>query len=181
MSATDILAWHDYFAVVAQIGATLAGLLFVGLTISLEHLLQARGYLARAFAALFLQLEILLIGLFGLIPAQPQWAFGIELILVGTALFIGIETFSRNFPEDDQSDVLGTKPFRILRALLNVVSTLSPAAAGIALIAGWRGALYLLIPAVLACVYMSIGYAWVFAVEIPRRRELAKKEDSQNS
>jgi hypothetical protein len=171
MSATDILAWHDYFAVVAQIGATLAGLLFVGLTISLEHLLQARGYLARAFAALFLQLEILLIGLFGLIPAQPQWAFGIELIVVGSALFAGIATFTRSFPEDDQSDVLGSKIPRMVRATLNVVSTLSPVAAGIALIAGWRGALYLVIPAVVACVYMSIGYAWVFAVEIPRRRE----------
>ena len=71
MSASDILAWHDFFAVLAQAGATLAGLLFVGLTISLEHVLQARGYLARAFAALFLQLEILLIGLFGPISAQP--------------------------------------------------------------------------------------------------------------
>jgi hypothetical protein len=64
-----------------------------------------------------------------------------------------------------------------LRALLNIVSTLSPVASGIALLAGWRGALYLLIPAVLACVYMSIGYAWVFAVEIPRRREERKKGD----
>ncbi|MGD0864332.1 MAG: hypothetical protein ABSA49_02125 [Rhizomicrobium sp.] len=181
MSAGDILAWHDFFAVVAQIGATLAGLLFVGLTISLEHLLQARGYLSRAFAALFLQFEILLIGLFGLVPAQPQWAFGIELIVLGAALFAAIETFSRNFPEDDQSDVLGTKPLRILREILNAASTLLPVAAGATLIAGWRGALYLLIPAIVACVYMSIGYAWVFAVEIPRRREVAKKVDRQDS
>ena len=72
--------------------------------------------------------------------------------------------------------MLGTKPLRVLRAILNVVSTLLPVAAGAALIAGWRGALYLLIPAVVACVYMSIGYAWVFAVEIPRRRELLKKD-----
>ena len=175
MNAGDILAWHDFFAVVAQIGATLAGLLFVGLTISLEHLLQARGYLSRAFAALFLQFEILLIGLFGLVPAQLQWAFGVELIVLGTALFAAIETFSRNFPEDDQSDVLGTKPLRILREILNAASTLLPVAAGATLIAGWRGALYLLIPAIVACVYMSIGYAWVFAVEIPRRREVKKK------
>jgi len=88
---------------------------------------------------------------------------------------VAIETFSRNFPEDDQSDVLGTKPLRILREILNAASTLLPVAAGATLIAGWRGALYLLIPAIVACVYMSIGYAWVFAVEIPRRREVKKK------
>jgi hypothetical protein len=170
MNASDILAWHDYFAVVAQVGATLAGLLFVGLTISLEHVIVARGYLGRAFAALFLQFEILLIGLFGLIPEQPAWALGSELIATGLALFGGITAFIHYFPEDEQSDVLGSAGARVFRSFLNATSTLLPALAGTALILGWRGALYLLIPAVVACVYVSIGYAWVFAVEIPRRR-----------
>jgi hypothetical protein len=175
MSAGDILAWHDYFAVVAQVGATLAGLLFVGLTISLEHVLQARGYLARAFAALFLQFQILMIGLFGLVPGQPAVAFGLELIVIGVALFAGITAFARSFPEDEQSHVLGSKGMRIVRTVLNAASTLLPAASGVALIAGWRGALYLLIPAVVACVYVSIGYAWVFAIEIPRRQAAQKR------
>jgi hypothetical protein len=175
MSAGDILAWHDYFAVVAQVGATLAGLLFVGLTISLEHVLQARGYLARAFAALFLQFEILMIGLFGLVPGQPAAAFGLELIVIGVALFAGITAFAHFFPEDEQSHVLGSKGMRVVRTALNAASTLLPAASGVALIAGWRGALYLLIPAVVACVYVSIGYAWVFAIEIPRRQAEQKR------
>ena len=42
-------------------------------------------------------------------------------------------------------------------------------AAGV--VAGWHGALYWLIPAVIASVYLSIGYAWIFAIEIPRRRQ----------
>jgi len=170
MSASDILAWHDYFAVVAQVGATLAGLIFVGLTISLEHVLQARGYLARAFAALFLQLQLLLIGLFGLIPGQPAWALGCELILTGTALLAGITVFTRNFREDEQSTVLASKAMQRLRIFLNVTSTGFVALAGAALLLGMKGALYLLVPSVVACAYVSIGYAWVFAVEIPRRR-----------
>ncbi|HUJ04422.1 MAG TPA: hypothetical protein VLW75_12340, partial [Rhizomicrobium sp.] len=63
-----IAQWHDYFVTVAQVSATLAGLLFVGVTISLNHMLEGRGYLYRAWAALFLQFEMLVVALFALIP-----------------------------------------------------------------------------------------------------------------
>jgi hypothetical protein len=175
MSTSAIAAWQSVFGVVAQIGATLAGLLFVGLTISLQHVLAARGYLSRAFSALFLQLELLLIGLFGILPGQPPYVLGSEFIVIGALLFLGIEAFARNFPEDENSAVLGSNPLRFFRKLLTRSGTLFPVASGIALIAGWRYALYLLVPAIVACVYQAIGYAWVFAVEIPRRSEEQKK------
>jgi hypothetical protein len=54
MTEAAILLWHDYFVTIAAVSATLAGLLFVGLTISLNHILQGYGYLSRAFTALFL-------------------------------------------------------------------------------------------------------------------------------
>lgn len=169
MTPADIALWTPFFSVVAQIGATLAGLLFVGLTISLQHLLAARGYLARAFAALYLQFEILVIGLLGLVPGQPAMALGIELIVVSLAFLTGISLFTRNFPEDENSAVLGSSGARVTRMVLTFAGTLLPTASGIGLIAGWRGSLYLLIPGIVACVYPAIGNAWVFAVEIPRR------------
>src|SRR5579864_5697890 len=76
MTTDVILGWHDFFMTIAQVGATLAGLLFVGLTISLPHVLGVRGYLSCAFAALFLQFEMLVIGLSGLVPGQPAWLLG---------------------------------------------------------------------------------------------------------
>lgn len=171
MSANDFAAWQEFFGIVAQIGATLAGLLFVGLTISLQHVLAARGYLARAFSALFLQLEILVLGVFGILPGQAAWVLGIEFIVTGLVLLSGIQIFARNFPEDEKSNVLGSAELRIFRTLLTVAATLFPVGSGIALILNWRFAFYLLVPAVIACVYQAIGYAWVFAVEIPRRVE----------
>jgi hypothetical protein len=174
MSASDIAAWQGFFGIVAQIGATLAGLLFVGLTISLQHVLAARGYLARAFSALFLQLEILVLGIFGILPGQPAWMLGIEFIVTGLALLVGIQAFARNFPEDEKSNVLGSPRLRLFRTVLTVLATLLPVASGIALILGSRFAFYLLVPAIIACVYQAIGYAWVFAVEIPRRVEESK-------
>ena len=169
MTTTDLLGWHDFFASVAGVGATLAGLLFVGLTISLDHMLQGRGYLSRAFTALFLQFEILLIGLFALIPGQPGWVLGLEWIVTGGGVLAGITAVARNFPEDENSAVLGSRGPRNVRLVLTGVGTLLPVIAGFALVLGWHGALYLIAPAIAACIYLSIGNAWVFAVEIPRR------------
>ena len=171
MTGVPIVAWHEFFATIATVGATLAGLLFVGLTISLRHMLHAGGYLSRAFAALFLQFETLLIGLFGLVPGQPAWLLGSEFMLAGLAILTGITVFARNFPEDETSHVLGSVWPRRVRATLAVGGTLLPAIAGLCLILGDSRGLYLLMPAQICCLYLSIGNAWVFAVEIPRRGE----------
>jgi len=170
MTSDVILGWHDFFMTIAQVGATLAGLLFVGLTISLQHVLGVRGYLSRAFAALFLQFEMLVIGLSGLVPGQPAWMLGVELVVAGLAFFIGIALFAWNFPEDGQS-VLGSRAPRMVRMVLSTGGTLFPVVAGIGVILGMPNALYLLVPAAVGCLYLSIGNAWVFAVEIPRRKQ----------
>lgn len=175
MSAADIAVWGTFFGIVAQIGATLAGLLFVGLTISLEHVIAARGYLARGFTALALQFEILLLGVFGMVPGQAPLALGVEFAVTGLFILAGTTVFARNFPEDEQSHVLGGTGPRMVRMVLTGIATLFPVIAGVGLIAGWKGALYWLIPTLVASIYLSIGYAWIFAIEIPRRVEEKKK------
>lgn len=172
-----IADWHDFFVTIAQVGATLAGLLFVGLTISLNHMLQAGGYLSRAFTALFLQFETLLIGLFGVIPHQPAWVLGAEFVLAGFAILAAISLFAHNFPEDEYSQVLGSTWPRRVRRTLSLGGTLFPVAAGVSLILGRPEGLYLLMPAQICCLYLSIGNAWVFAVEIPRRKEAAARDE----
>ena len=170
MTPDAILAWHDFFVTIAQVGATLAGLLFVGLTISLPHVLGVNGYLSRAFAALFLQFELLVIGLWGLLPGQGGVALGIEYIVTGLAFTTGITVFAWHFPEDGNT-VLGARGPRTVRLVLGIGGTLLPVVAGVGLLAGQPGGLYLLMPAAICCLYLSIGNAWVFAVEIPRRKQ----------
>src|ERR1700761_8535715 len=176
MSVAEIAGWSTFFSVVAQIGATLAGLLFVGLTISLQHVLASRGYLSRAFSALYMQLEVLLVGILGLVPGQSPMALGIELLVTSLLILGGISIFAYNFPEDETSKVLGGESLIYVRNAIHYSGTLLPAAAGVALILGWHYALYLIVPGVIACVYPAIGYAWAFAVEIPRRAEEKKKQ-----
>ncbi|HVU20197.1 MAG TPA: hypothetical protein VHE09_05655 [Rhizomicrobium sp.] len=169
---TAILSWQNYFVTVAAVSATLAGLLFVGLTISLSHMLQGYGYLSRAFIALFMQFEMLLLGLFAIVPSQPGWVLGGEFIVTGASILAGISIFAYHFPESEQSHVLGSRGPRTVRAVLGYGGTLLPVLAGIGLVLGDARALYLVIPSEIACLYLSIGNAWVFAVEIPRRAAL---------
>ena len=170
MTEAAIAVWHDYFITVAQVSATLAGLLFVGLTVSLNHVLSGSGYMSRAFIALFLQFEMLLIGIFGIVPGQPVWVVGAEFAVTGAAVLCGCLIFVRNFPEHADA-VLGSGLPLAVRTMLAWIGTLGPVATGIGLFAGWPSALYFLIPAQVACLYLSIGNAWVFAVEIPRRAQ----------
>ncbi|HWA88480.1 MAG TPA: hypothetical protein VG889_00485 [Rhizomicrobium sp.] len=172
MSESAILAWHDFFITVAQVSATLAGLLFVGLTISLGQVLQGYGYLSRAFIALFMQFEMLLLGLFGCVPGQPGWMLGAEFVITGASILTGISVFAYHFPESALSSVLGSRGPRTVRAVLGYGGTLMPVVAGIGLMLGEPRSLYLLIPSEIAALYLSIGNAWVFAVEIPRRAQL---------
>jgi hypothetical protein len=174
MTTAALALWHDYFITMAQVSATLAGLLFVGLTISLSHVLAGNGYMSRAFVALYLQFEMLVVGLFGIVPGQPVWVLGAEFVVIGLAIFVGASLFAYNFPDDAQS-VLGSRGPRAVRWVLGYVGSWGPVLAGIGLIAGWSGSLYFLIPAQIACLYLSIGNAWVFAVEIPRRMQQGPK------
>jgi hypothetical protein len=168
MTAADLLEWHDFFAVLAEVGSTLAGLLFVGLTISLGHVLHARGYLARVFGAFFLLFESVLIGLFGLLPNQSPFALGLEFVFVSLAVLAGTQAFARGFPED-HSTVMGSKRMHRFRIGLMLGGTLLPVIAGVSLCLKIPGALYWLMPAEMCCLYLSFSQAWIFAVEIPRR------------
>jgi hypothetical protein len=169
MTETVILAWHDYFVTVAQVSATLAGLLFVGVTISLGHMLAVRGYLYRAWAALFLQFEALVIGLFALIPGQAPFWLGVEYIAAGLSVLAAIRVFGHFFPEDENAHVLGSKGSRLVREILIHTAVLLPLAAGALLIAGSATAFFWVIPSEVIGLYLSFGLAWVFAIEIPRR------------
>ena len=178
MSPSAILAWHDYFVTVAQVSATLAGLLFVGLTISLGHMLAGSGYLYRAWAALALQFEALVIGLVGLIPNQTAAVLGYEFMGTALAVLAAIRIFGHYFPEDERSPVLGSPGARMVREFVIHLATLLPAISGLLLLAGSGAALDWLVPSEVIGLYLSFGLAWVFAIEIPRRQE-AEREKSR--
>jgi hypothetical protein len=64
-------AWHEMFAVIAVVAATLAGLLFVGLSMNVRTIVGSPVHLARAREALVT--PVVLILNLCLIPDQDEW------------------------------------------------------------------------------------------------------------
>jgi len=74
------------YGAVAAAAAAFAGLLFVALTVNLPRILPDAAHVARAREALGGLLSLLVMALLVLIPGQPRYALGIELLGLAAVL-----------------------------------------------------------------------------------------------
>lgn len=86
----EVMKWHDFYVTVGAASATLAGLLFVGLSLHLSIVVSHSDVRQLARATLTDFLAVLLIALFMLIPTGASWQTGIELTIsaAGGMLFV---------------------------------------------------------------------------------------------
>ncbi len=80
-------SWNDFCLAEAGASAALAGLIFVGVSINLERLLQFPAVLHRAAAALVLLMGVLVISSLVLIPGQSIRTVGWQALIVGILLW----------------------------------------------------------------------------------------------
>jgi hypothetical protein len=80
--------WHDLFVGVAGAAAALTGLLFVSLSINLQHILAIPALPRRAALTLVMLFESLQIAILGLIARQSRTALGAELLAVGVSVWL---------------------------------------------------------------------------------------------
>lgn len=86
----EVMRWHDFYVTVGAASATLAGLLFVGLSLHLSIVVSHSDVRQLARVTLTNFLSVLLIALFMLIPTSNPWQTGVELIIsaAGAMLFV---------------------------------------------------------------------------------------------
>jgi hypothetical protein len=158
-------AWSTYFSTLAESAATLAGLLFVAVSINLSRVVAISGLPERALASITALVTIVVISVFGLLP-QPPLAFGIELVVVGIVAFAGATRLRRDII---RSESLKYMPIhRLLRESLVSLITLPVVVAGVLETLGVPGALFWIVPPAIATILISILNAWVILVEIVR-------------
>jgi hypothetical protein len=155
--------WHEFFVAAVGASAALLGLLFVTISINLEHILKYRHLPGKAAGTLGTLLSVLLVCSFGLAPGQSNRTLGVEILataaVVATqAIWVSVGKRSEG---DPLSWTLGNLPLLLLPALAFV-------GGGCSLLAGSGGGLYwILAGTVLGFVAASLN-AWVLLVEIVR-------------
>jgi len=80
-------SWEAFFAAQLTAAATLAGLLFVGVSLNLAKILGTPSLAGRAMSGFYLLLANLIVASLMLVPEQPPTAIGLEILLVGLALW----------------------------------------------------------------------------------------------
>lgn len=163
MSSYSALAWHDFFVAAVGASAALLGLLFVTVSINLEHILKYPHLPGRAAATLGILLTVLVICCCGLAPSQSSKAFGWEIVVVTVASATQIIWVSARSgqPGNPRSWTFGN-------LLVLLIPVLVLIGGGASLLADGGGGIYwILFGTALVFIAASIN-AWVLLVEILR-------------
>jgi hypothetical protein len=166
MITPSIADWSTLLAAEAETAATLTGLVFVGVSINLDRVMEYPGLPGRAMESILQFLEVFLISIVVLIPSQPERVLAIELLGVG--LFFWMVQIAGQVRFLQMRASLPRWWF-VLRVVLNQFATIPFLVAGIALLLGMPGALYWLMPGFIFSFAAGIVSAWVLLVEVRRR------------
>jgi modulator of FtsH protease len=163
--------WNTLFAVTSGSAATLAGLIFVGLSINLDKLVRTSGLLMGVAAALALLAFVIGISILLLIPEQSMRVDGIEVLGMTIVASFIVGLFSR------RSILRSTGEhhrYTIMLSSLRVAALVPWFAGGILLIGRHDAGMDLLVLGFLIAFVVSIGEAWVVLVEMDREREASR-------
>ncbi len=148
----------------AGAAAVLAGLIFVGLSINLDRLLEYPVVFLRAMAALTMLANVFLVASLVLVPGQSPRLLGLEILLVAGTAWAAVTLLSIRYVR--RAAVAYHTDAQVL-FVLRQVATVPAIAGGLVLIAE-RDGLPWLVPAFLATFVVVIAESWVILVEIKR-------------
>lgn len=129
-SDVDLSPWANFAVAAVGIAGALTGLLFVGISLNLEFMLENGHLPARAGTALSTLLGTALLNLCILRPGHPTWALGLEALAIALtlpALAIGTcrSTLRRRKPGDPLAWALQTLATNLVTPIALGVATVT--------------------------------------------------------
>ncbi len=157
--------WENFFVAEVGASATLAGLIFVGVSINLAKIMAYPGLPNRALEALTVLLMVLLVSSLQLVPGQLSVLNGGEVLLIGLAGWIAIFRLHIAHLRAVEQEHL---PQALSEAALGQVAMLSFVTAGILIITQGIGSMYWISLGTI-CAFLIVFYnAWILLIEINR-------------
>ncbi len=164
-AAYTVSDWTDFAIAVTATASTLAGLLFVAVSINLKRILEFPSLPARAGQTLILFVTPLLVGLFLLVPGQANAVLAAELLAAGVLIGAFQVLIDLRSVRAEQETPVTWLVSRVFPAIVTCGSMVVAAAT---LLARAGGGLYWLVPGMLAAIIFGLVNAWVLLVEILR-------------
>jgi hypothetical protein len=160
-----LASWDNFF--VAQVGASaaLAGLLFVGLSINMNRILQFPVLPDRALEALTLLFTILVVSSLLLVPGIGSLELGVEVLVAGAAAAAILTAIASRVLR--KTDPRWQRPRRAETVMIETVVALYLAGGVVLVVVGTTG-LFVLVPAILVSYMIAIMISWVLLVEVNR-------------
>jgi hypothetical protein len=156
----SIHEWNNFAAVTGSASAALTGLLFVAVSLNRDRIAEDRALRAEAAQTLGLFLIPLIVSILLVIPGQPAWVLGAELVTFGVAAAVALVIVGRG--KKTPGEGTEGRLARVLDAVSpNLLTTVLIEIAGATLLAG-GGGLYWLVPAVILALFGGVVNAWLF-------------------
>ena len=162
MNAAE-LGWSEFFVAVAGAAAALAGLIIVAMSVNIERILGTRSIPSRAASAIGALVLAVAACCLGLVPGQPLWALGVEVLAGAVLLWVLWLNMLRDVLADRTPEQPGL-PRYAAAFFAPALFTVS----GVVLLLGAVGGLYWLAAAAVVSIVAGVVFSWIALVEILR-------------
>ena len=164
-SAYDPAAWSTLFAALVGASATLAGLIFVAVSINLANIVKSRPLVARAAKALLALMLVLIVSIYALIPGASDRTLGCD-ILFSSAISWILVTLAQH--RSSYKNPYISRRIHVIYTVLTQFASLPFIITGLSLIVHTGGGLNWLPTGVILSFIVAFMDAWVLLIEIQR-------------
>lgn len=157
--------WSNFFIATAGAAAALTGLIFIGISINLTHILAFPLLVVKASVALVLLVAILICSIISLVPHDSFNLVDECLVIAGAITWIIV---TRADLKVYKGALKKFKKAYLINLIFDQFATLPYILAGMSSVFFLKIGYYLMIPAIILSFIKAVFDAWVLLIEIKR-------------